>query len=153
LSVGRDFAFVGAVNGVDAEVQLGVFQRNGTHGNSIAAGLVDAVERRLESVVCGFGDVKDEAEFGATGLESALPIASYVLSPGEAGSENEDGQDESAVHGSSLGREKFRSLRGVTEVFVPVLSWFSRFKRFTTKGTKVHEGSGRTVLWSESFPG
>ena len=56
-------------------------------GIPLPAGLVDAVERRLESVVCGFGDVKEEAEFGAPGVEGALPVASDVLGAGGPGSE------------------------------------------------------------------
>jgi hypothetical protein len=49
--------------------------------------LVDAVERCLESVVWAFGDVKDESEFGATGVEGALPVASDVLGAGYASGE------------------------------------------------------------------
>ena len=77
--VRRDFAFVDAVDHFYSQLELGIFEGDGTDGDAIPSRLVNAVERGLEAVVGRFGDVQDEAELLAARAESALPVAGDVL--------------------------------------------------------------------------
>jgi hypothetical protein len=62
------------VDHVDGHGELAVFERNGADGDSVC-GLVNTVEGGGESAVFGRGDVEDEVEFRAAGVEDALPVA------------------------------------------------------------------------------
>src|SRR5579863_3109422 len=75
------------------------------HRDAIRAGLVNAVERGLQTPVGRFGDMQHQTEFGAACAECPLPVAGDVLRVSEARREQQS-EDQNAFHSirPSLGR-------------------------------------------------